>query len=236
MKTVLVCGSRGLGDIVASTSYVLDRIKQDTHIIFHYPEDKGYKQKFEILMSEFHLPEMHTVTYEVREGWSTVSYKIAVEKFGKQKENDTWYFSSKIGYGKYRPFKSQWLANGEGPIGLVTSHKTQSGEPLTRSNYPLFERLWDSKTNDLLESLIDNKNYIQIGGGYDPLEIKNQIKKMQTCSRILGFDTGWAHIANCMRVPYVLCRNFMSRERVEKIYHGHPTLTVIDVEELFKYI
>lgn len=236
MKTVHMCGTIGLGDIVASASYVLDQIRQDTHIVFHYPEDKGYKQKFDILMEEFDMPEHCRVTYEVQEGWSTVSHKVAIEKFGKEEENNLWYFSSKIGYGKYRTFKSQWIPNSDGPIGLVTSHMTQSGEMLSEKNYPIYGRLWDPETNMMLEDLIDEENYVRIGGGYDPLEIKNQIKKMQKCKKVIGFDTSWAHIANCMRVPYVLCSNFLPRENIAQRYRNHPSLQIVNREDLLNHL
>lgn len=236
MKTVHMCGTRGLGDIIASTAFILDRIKQDTHLVFHYPEDKGYKQKFDFLMEQFVMPDPHKVTYEVQEGWSTVSYKVAVEKFGKEKENDEWYFSSKVGYGRYRAFKTRWIANNDGPIGLVTSHMTQNGEVLTEKNYPMYERLWDPETNQMLEDLIDDRKYVRIGGGYDPLELNNQVKKMQKCRRVIGFDTSWVHIANCMRVPYVLCLNRMSRNHAMIRYRAHPSLTVIETEQIANYL
>jgi hypothetical protein len=236
MKVVHMCGTRGLGDIVASTSFVLDKVNKDTHIVFHYPEEKGYRQKFDVLMSEFVMPEEYSVTYQVDEGWSTVSYKVALQRFGKETENQDWYFSSKIGYGCYRQFKSQWIPNDNGPIGIVLSHMTQNGEILTEKNYPIFGRLWSPEISKMLEDLVDNSRYVRIGGGYNPLEIVDQIEKMRICKKVIGFDTAWAHIANCMRVPYVLCKNSLTYDNVITRYRDHPSLTIISEEELLTHL
>lgn len=236
MKIIHMCGKRGLGDIVASTSYILDNIDTDTHIIFHYPANHFYKEKFDFIMKEFVLPKDIKITYEVDETWSTVVYNKALHKFDKKYENQTWYFSSKIGYGKYRLFKTQWKQNLDGPIGLVLNHKTSFGEELSFENYPLYEKAWDTKTNSMLESLIDNNKYIRIGGTYDPNLLFEEIQNIQICRKIIGFDTGWGHITNCMRAPYVVCRNKLSRKFFKQIYDKHPTATMIETENLFSYL
>lgn len=231
MKIINVCGKRGLGDIIVTTGYILDQTKEDTHIIFNYPPGHRYKERFDFIMNEFVMPENVRVTYEVNHNWYTVNFFVAIDKFGDKNRYKTWFFSDMLGYGVYRPFKTQWDNNNQTSIGLVLNYTAEGKISIPERS----ERLFSPFINNLLLDLVDNKNYFLIGGNvYEPLpDVINTIKK---CKTLIGIDTSWAHIANCMRAPYLLCRNRMKLERVFNLYRDHPTLKVIEEEEIFKYL
>ncbi len=231
MKVLNICGKRGLGDLVATTAYILDQLTEDTHIIFNYPHGHGYVERFNFIMNEFIMPVGIKVTYEVNEDWSTVNILVANKKFGIENKNKTWVFSDKVGYGIYRPFKTTWKGDTSGPIGLVLNYKASGASTIPQRP----ARLFSTQINNLLESLIDNKRYYLIGGDVNE-PLRDVVDKIAACKMLIGIDTSWAHIANCMRVPYMLCRNKLNLETIFLLYYDHPTLKVIEESELFNYL
>ena len=227
MKTINVCGKRGLGDLVTTVSFILKKINSDSHIIYNYPSNFDYKSTFKTLMDEYLPHSLYNVTYEVNEEWSTVYPNKAIEHFGASGRNDTWFFGQGSVDDTYLKFKTKWKGNKSGPICLCLNNENHN------PTYPYPEKWFDANTNDYLLSLVDNKNYFVLGR---PLTVKQNIDLMANCSITLGVDGAWAHIANAMGVPFVLTRNDIDKTILNSVHTGHPTLKIIETHDLFNYL
>ncbi len=227
MKIYNICGKRGLGDIVASTSFILENLTEKSHLIFHLPKGFDYSTTLSVLFDEFIIPKNITVTYELDEEWSTVNIYKAFNKFPQSELSKTWFFMHHCGYGQYLPFKTKWKQNENGPIGLSINNENHN------KNYPYLEKFFDDGTNNFLSSMIDEKNYLFLG---KPFSIKENIAKMSECRYVIGIDGAWAHIANSMRVPYFLVRNGMNMKLLKSVHKGHPCLKIIETNELTNYL
>lgn len=227
MNIINICGKRGLGDIISGISFVLQNIQADSHLIFHLPKNFDYPNTIRILMKEFELPYSHSVTHEVCEDWSSVSLQKAIQKFGKDGQNESWFFLDCNGKQQYMPFKTKWNGNKNGPIALSINNEN------TNPNYPYPEKFFDTKTNSILESFIDEKKYLFLGR---PYTIEENIKKLSECRYAIGIDGAWTHAAHAMGVPYFLVRNQMNLELLESVHFSHPSLKIIETHEIFKYL
>lgn len=224
MNTIYMCGKRGLGDIVCTISYILDYISKDSHIIFLYPPNHGYEEKIPIIINEY-TPTDYNVTYEVSSEWYSVNYDKAKIKFQNLQQGKDWFFSGSIG-GKLRPFKTQWKKNVNGPIGLCLNNEN------TNSGYPMPGKWFEPKLNQVLNELIDEKNYVTFGRMFS---ISECINKLSLCRYVIGVDGAWAHICNAMRVPYYLTTNGYSENHYYHFFNKHPTLKYIPPEKVFEY-
>ena len=125
----------------------------------------------------------------------------------------------------YWPFKKQWSGDRKGPIAIYLNHEFKLAEDK--------RKFFDEKTNNMLLSLIDNKNYFSLGIEHSFDEC---LDIMSRCRYVIGLEGGWTHISHAMRVPYIICRNKRPKE-MDWYYHpNHPDLQVIQNENLIKYL
>lgn len=226
MKTLHVCGKRGLGDIVAGISYILKNY-QDIHIIYHYPPGYDYKTTIDLLMVEYNAKSLN-ITYEIDESWYTVHKNVAAKKFGLENFTKTWIETPGARQRTpYLPFTTQWKGNTKGPICLTLNNEN------CNPTYPYPGKWFDYKTNDYLENLIDDKNYLWLG---KPFSIAENIRRMSECRYIVGVDGAWAHIANSMRVPFIMVRNNLEKHIINETHPCHPTLNVIETSQVLNYL
>lgn len=225
MKTVYACGKRGFGDLVCGISYIIDSIKEDTHIIFFYRPYHQYEEKIPAILEEYLPLKDFKVTYEINHDWYSVSYEVCKKKFNYLREDDDWFFISANG-GILRPFNTQWKEDKNGPIGLCLNNEN------TNIHYPMPGKWFDPKVNDLLTTLIDEKNYVTFGRMFS---IQENIQKLARCRYVVGVDGAWAHICNALRAPYYLSTNRYDKNHYQVFFRKHPTLTYIKQEQVLEY-
>lgn len=226
MHVIHACGCRGLGDIVSGTSNIIRNLKQDSHIIFHFPPGFDYKTTFDTLMSEFTIPEEFKVTYEVDETWYTIDKRKARRHFSDLTPDIDWFFFASGGT-KYIPFKTQWLGDVNGPIAIAPNNEN------TNIYYPYPGKWFPEKVNKLITDLIDEKKYLHLG---KPFTVKECIDKMARCRYVVGVDGAWAHVANAMNVPYILVRNDFREDILHRLHYKNPTLTSIETYQVLEYL
>jgi len=225
MNTINICGKRGLGDIISGTSRTLKTLTEPTHIIFHYPPGFDYITTVQTIMEEY-IPSLNVpVTYETDETWFTINERKASQKFGNENFNKTWFFTACTN-DTYLPFKTQWKGDTKGPVCLVLNNENYNPQ------YPYPKKWFEPELNDKLKSLIDDKNYLHLGR---PLSVRESIDRMARCRYVLGVDSGWAHCANAMRVPFKLVRNNYEKEFF-KFHSRHPSMTIITADEVDRYL
>lgn len=224
MNTVYVCGKRGFGDIVVGISKTIDSIKEDTHLVFCYRPYHQYEEKIPAVLNEY-LPIEHNVTYEINHEWYSIIYKVCKEKFAGLQENKDWFFTCSSG-GLLRPFKTQWLGDKNGPIGLCLNNEN------TNSDYPMPGKWFSPQLNDYLRQLVDEKRYVAFGRMFSVAE---NIEKLSRCRYVIGVDGAWAHICNAMRVPFYLSLNNYTVDHYQNFFNGHPTLTYIPQEKVLEF-
>lgn len=226
MRIIHGCGCRGLGDIVSGTSNIIKTIKEDSHIIFHFPPNKDYSTTINTLMSEYVIPSGIKVTHELDETWYNVRRGVAEKRFKGLIPNRDWFFFASGG-STYVPFKTQWRGDINGPIAVAPNNEN------TNPQYPFPQKWFSEDLNKILIDLIDEKNYLFLG---KPFTIKQSIEKLAKCRYAIGVDGGWIHIANAMRVPFILVRNNLERRLVHSLHRNHPTYKRIETFEIFKYL
>lgn len=228
MQVIHACGCRGLGDIISGTSNIIKTINQDSHIIFHFPPGFDYKTTVDTLMSEFTLPLGVNVTHELDETWFTIRKNVAVKRFQQEGlvPNKDWFFFASGGT-TYVPFKTQWKGNANGPICLSPNNEN------TNPYYPYPQKWFMPSLNDILMDLVDEEKYLFLGR---PYSIKECIEKMSRCRYTVGVDGAWTHIANAMRVPYILVRNKLSKKIIDNMHKHHPSFKCIETYEIFSYL
>lgn len=220
-----ICGKRGLGDMVAGISRVLQTVSEEPHdFFFHYPPGFDYPTTINVIMNEYVCNKINSV--HVSEEWYSISIKPARKRFGEDNYNKTWFFTYCKGH-RYSPFKTQWKQNTNGPVGLMLNNENMN------ENYPYPEKWFPDNVNSELMSLIDNKNFYALGR---PRSVKDNIDLMAECSYILGVDGAWVHVANSMRVPCYLARNNLAKNIVWSTHSAHPTLKLIGTEDVIKKI
>lgn len=244
MKTVDVPGitTIGFGDFVACLAHLVEFTKESTHYKFWVKQ--GFDHQ-EIINELLPLYECHTgvkITWEIHEGDHHNpecppfrSKKDALKFYDESQFLKSWLLLGKSGFtlgkGKYRNFKQQWSGHTNGPV-LVCVNPEE-----IYKNHPSPQKWLDYITNDSLLSLIDNKTVYQLTNEIRSFEENRKL--LERCSFVIGLDSRWAHIANCMNVPYVLLKSgWVKREHkfLKKIYEGHPCLTMIENWELPKYL
>lgn len=227
MKKINICGKRGLGDLVAGTSYILKQVNSNCQLTFWLPPEFDYKRTVDTIIYQYSASFPHLLTHTVNETWSSINYYKAVEKFGVG-ENINWYFNKGIDQsGAYLKFKDQWWGDSNGPVGLCLNNEN------TNPGYPYPEKWFNEDTDNFLWSLVDNKKYIVLGR---PKSVQSNIDIMKQCRYILGTDGGWAHVANAMGVPYKLVRNNMSLKILKDVHYRHPTLTIVETKNIKRYL
>jgi hypothetical protein len=243
MRTVEIPGisSPGPGDIVAGLSSIISKQREDTHFVIYVKRGFGLPRIMSDIIEEFDPPHGLKITYEVIEGNhddpNDLPCKHSKEAFSKYKKKDfeeTWdlirYKHNSLGYGKYLDFKRQWKKNIDGPI--LLSLNTEDREFVETHPFP--QKWLDWTTNDLLKSYVDDKNVYQITG--ELRSFQDNLKLMEECKFILGIDCRWAHIANCMNVPYVMMMANWSYEDVKDMYKSHPTLRIVPDSRAIDYL
>lgn len=225
MQTIYMCGKRGLGDIVVGLCNMIDTIQEDSHIIFYYPPNHEYENKIPELMKEVLPLKNLNITYEVSHDFYSIDGRVCRQKFKDKDFNREWFLSSSSS-NVLRKFNTQWKGNTSGPIGLCLNNEN------TNVNYPMPGKWFDTKLNELLVSLIDEKKYVTFGRMFTITEC---IAKLAECRYVVGVDGGWAHICNAMRVPYYLSLNNYTPKHYDSFFKNHPTLKYIKQEEVLQY-
>lgn len=163
----------------------------------------------------------------MNEEWSSVSIKKAFKKFNKNEQNKTWYFINSLDTASYIRFRDAWLGDTKGPIGLCLNNENNN------SGYPYPGKWFEDKLNSTLLQLVDNSTYYFLGR---PYSIQQTIDIMTKCRYVVGVDGAWAHIANAMRVPFIMVRNNLPKKIINNTHRNHPTLKVIETQEVFDYL
>lgn len=227
-RKIDICGKRGLGDLVTGTSRILQTLVNDTHLTYWLPSGFNYSETINQIIDQYTKNFHLNITYYVDESWSSVSHKKALEKFNVKDENKLWFFiEGNNPIGSNLKFYTSWQGNKHGPVGLCLNNEN------TNPGYPYPEKWFDSKVNNFLLSLVDNKNYYFLGR---PRSIKDNIEIMSNCRYILGTDGGWMHVANSMRVPAYLVRNNLALRILKATHVNHPTLKIIETNNIFEYL
>lgn len=217
MKTLRVCGKRGLGDLISGFSKFFKTVSEPSHIIFHYPPGFQYKKTIATLVEEYNLPNV--VSHEVDLEWFTVNERVAKKRYPD-------IFFTYCFNHVHLPFKTKWKPNTNGPIGLCLNNENNN------PGYPYKSKWFSHSVNEKLLSLVDEKKYILLGR---PKSVKENISIMSECRYVLGVDGAWAHAANSLRVPYFLSANSYDFS-FYKFHSKHPTLKLIKEEEVFNYV
>lgn len=226
MQTIDICGKRGLGDLVGGASHILKKIDQDTHLKYWLPAGHDYPTTIDTIIYQYKHSLPHKISCEVIEGESFVSYHLAIEKFGMDSLNKTWYYNIPDAQ-QYLPFKTKWLGNTAGPVALCLNNENHN------SDYPYPGKFFEDNINDFLTKIVDNKRYITLGR---PKTIEECINIMAECRFVLGVEGGWTHIANAMRVPAVVVRNDYPVDYIKHLHTGHRSLTIVESNEVFNYL
>jgi hypothetical protein len=226
MRIIHACGCRGLGDLVSGTSNIIRTIKEDSHIIFHFPPGFDYKTTVDTLMSEFVMPAGINVTHELDETWYTVRRHVALKKFGRETLDKDWFFFASGG-STYVPFKTAWQGNINGPVAVSPNNEN------TNPQYPYPGKWFPEKLNSLIMNLIDEKKYLYLGR---PFSIRECIDKMAVSRYAIGVDGAWTHIANAMRVPYILVRNDFDAKMMKRMHRAHPSIQFIETYQTLEYL
>ncbi len=227
MKNINVCGKRGLGDIVSGTSFLLKSINHDVRLTYWLPPGFDYTQTLNVIIEQYSYSYPHKIELVVDETWSTVSFDRAVERFGVENFKKTWFFSGVYNTEPYIPFKDSWEENQNGPIGLTLNNEN------CNPNYPFQSKWFNEKLNNQLLKLIDNKRYFALGR---PRSLQDNINVMKKCRYILGVENGWTHIANAMRVPFIISKNNFDMKFLLQHHSKHPCISIIEEYEVFKYL
>jgi len=243
MNTVEIPGisSPGPGDILAGLSSIISRQKEDTHFIIYVKKGFDLPRIMSDIIEEFDPPNNIKITYEVIEGnhedpndLPCKSAKEAFSKYDKKEFGKSWdlirYKHNSLGYGKYLNFTRQWRGNKDGPI--LLSLNTEDREFVETHPFP--QKWLDWSMNDLLKSYVDNKRVYQITN--ELRSFQDNLKLMEECSFIIGIDCRWAHVANCMNVPYVMMMANWSYEDVRQMYKCHPSLRIVADSRAIDYL
>lgn len=226
MRKIDVAGKRGMGDLISGISHILNLIKEDTHIVFHYPPGFDYETTITIIMEEY-LPNIHyKITFEVVNYGYNVKPEGLKKIYGEENYNKTWFITSCY-HEKYLKFKTQWKGNMDGPIVLMTNNEGCG------PGYPYPKKWFNTGVDTYLKSLIDEKNFCHIGR---PKTIKESIEILSNCSKAIGVDGGWVHACNAMSVPVILVRNEFKPGFFNNMYAKHPSIKIIETEEMFQYL
>jgi len=226
MKKIDIAGKRGIGDLISGISYSLKRIEEDAHLVFHYPPGFDYSTSISTIMDEYLTNIHYNITYNIVDTDYSVSFNKCEIHFGTNNYKKDWFFTSCYNE-RYLPFKTQWKQNKNGPIVLMTNNEGMN------KGYPYPLKWFDERTDAYLKSLIDNKNFVHIGR---PNTIKQSIEILSNCSRAIGVDGGWVHACNAMNVPITLVKNKFQGGFFENFYSRHPTIEIINTEEIFQYL
>lgn len=228
MKKINICGKRGLGDLVAGTSYILKKVNSHVHLTYWLPSEFDYKNTISTIIYQYSAYYPYLVEHTVNESWSNIRYHEVIKKFGKENESKTWFFNNGVDKtGPYIKFRDQWEKNSNGPVGLCLNNENNN------PSYPYPEKWFDKSTDDFFWSLVDNKKYIVLGR---PKSIQKNIDIMKRCRYVLGTDGGWAHVANAMNVPFKLVRNDLSLSILKDVHLKHPTLTIVEKKNIKRYL
>lgn len=226
MKKINICGKRGLGDIVSGTSLMLKTINSDARLTYWLPAGFDYKRTLNVIIYQYSAKYPHKIELEVNEGWATVNYEKAVEKFGKSNFNQSWFFLSCY-KDCYLPFKDNWEKNSDGPIGLSLNNEN------CNPSYPFQFKWFNKNVNRELVKLVDDKNYFSLGR---PRTLEENIEIMKKCRYVLGVENGLTHIANAMRVPFIISKNRFDMAVLNSHHSMHPCLKIVEEYEIFKYL
>ena len=246
MQTFHSYGAIGLGDCVASTSFLFTyELKENSHIIFYIPkikyDSRGYEQRLTAVLDLFENP-LYTLTYEfddsdivVREINDTKvnsggpRIKQAFGHFMKIPNKNQYKFiyrhETRCTEHLYWPSKKKWAANQNGPIGIYLNHEYQNLEVATK--------FFNEQDNLFLHSLIDNHNYFSLGY---PRTFEENIDIMSKCRYIIGLEGGWTHVSHSMRVPYIICANQRPINEIKKFHSKHPNLQIIDTKNMRDFL
>ena len=118
-----------------------------------------------------------------------------------------------------------WLADQNGPIGVYLNHEYQEIEEGTK--------FFNEQDNTFLQSLIDDKNYFSLG---QPRTFEENVDIMTKCRYVIGLEGGWTHVANSMRVPYIICANQHPIDSIKKFHPNHPNLQIIDTRTMRDFL
>ena len=236
-------GAIGLGDFVSSTSFLLTyELKEDSHVVFHIPkikyDDRGYEQRVIAAIDLFEKPP-YTLTYEfdnsnifidetsVRPSGPGISQSFS--HFMKMPNRNQYKFiyrhETRCTEHIYWPSKKKWLADQNGPIGVYLNHEYQEIEEGTK--------FFNEQDNTFLQSLIDDKNYFSLG---QPRTFEENVDIMTKCRYVIGLEGGWTHVANSMRVPYIICANQHPIDSIKKFHPNHPNLQIIDTRTMRDFL
>lgn len=231
-KIINICGSRGLGDLIATISFIITHHKKEIyrdckfHYIFNYPPGFDYPTSVDTLMKEYLPPSGLDITYETTSDFYSVRPSECNEKFGKENEFKTWFFSASRNI-KYEPIVSMWEKNTQGPVGLNINCSNNNDQ------YPFREKFFPDYIDDQLRALIDEKNYVLLGR---PFSVEETIKKMAKCRYIVGIDNAWAHMSKPMQIPYYLIRNGLRPEMARGLHSASKNVKILETHELNRVI
>lgn len=244
MKTIIIPGlsGKGPGDWVAGLSAILQQQFTDNlHLKIYTKIEGNYKSIVEFLIEQFDLSEFQPfdLTYEIIQGnhrkFSQNPCRTVEEahsKFDSKTYKKDWdligYKDTEIGYGKYINFKRQWKGKKNGPILLVLN----TDEVNRDYHYP--QKWFDEITNSRLNTLVDNRNVIKLTNELRSFD--DNIQLMQECRYIVGLDSRWTHISNCMNVPYFVSKNNWTTVDLMIRYFGHPCMKIITKKETYNYL
>lgn len=222
-----------MGDIVEGISrFLRNGLKNDCHIIFHYPQNHNYEKLIPCLMDSF-ADTPFKITYELDTSWSTVHPDRAAERFKMKTDiptdeaDEVFWFSGSYFSHRYWEFKRQWKGNLNGPILLALNHKDFN------EHHPLQNKFFSVEDNNKLLSLVDNKNFFELGNHYS---FENNVLLIANCSAIVGIEGGWTHVAHSMNAPFKVANNKRDPKVPYGVHSRHPCLECLDNNLIFDYL
>lgn len=223
-------GESGLGDFVSSTSFFLTHhFHEDSHIVFHLPiEKRQYEQRICDVMSMWeNIPYKLTYEFDCSGAHRPISKAhnefIKISNFKQYK----FLYRHDVICTKhlYWPCIKKWKANNQGAIAIYNNHEYRALEVQSK-----FFNKQDSKT---INALIDNKNYFGLGKEHS---FEENLEILSNCRYAIGLEGGWTHVANSMRVPYIVCANQRPWNKILQHHSAHPNFKIIDTVNMFDYL
>lgn len=254
MQTFHSYGKIGLGDLVASTSFLFTHeLREDSHIIFHIPKIKydctGYEQQRQQNYSNAGSSRITAVLDLLENPLYTLTYEFDDSDIVARDIN---YIRPSTVASIHQSFDHYMKLPNKNQYKFIFRHETRCTEHLYWPSKKQWEanlngpigiylnhelevgpKFFNEQDNIFLHSLIDNQNYFSLG---QPRTFEENIDIMSKCRYIIGNEGGWTHVSHSMRVPYIICANQRPINEIKKFHSKHPNLQIIDTKNMRDFL